>query len=107
VRSFTDGTGQVEVVTLGDQTMGRGTFMPGWRWSANVKPIAGTDSCQAHHTGMIISGRMVVRMDSGEEREYRAGDAYVMPGGHDAWVVGDEPCVAFDFTGMRQYAAPH
>lgn len=96
--------GEVRVVKLGDVSIGRAVFEPGWRWSTDVKPAAGTDSCQIPHTGYIVSGRMRVRMDDGEERDLGPGDAHVVPPGHDAWVVGDEPCVAIDFTGSGAFA---
>jgi quercetin dioxygenase-like cupin family protein len=96
--------GQVSIVNLSGGTVGLGTFEPGWRWSEHVKPLAGTDSCQAAHMGDCISGRMVVRMDDGTETEVGPGDVVVIPPGHDAWVVGDEPCVQVDFTGMETYA---
>lgn len=105
-RTFTEGKGRVDIVTVGGIQLGRGVFEPGWRWSVNVKPLAGTESCQAEHTGYVISGRMVVRMDDGGEHEYRAGDAFHMPPGHDAWIPGDEPCVLIDVTGMDRYAKP-
>ncbi|GAB3453507.1 cupin domain-containing protein [Massilia terrae] len=107
VRPFKDGKGKLSVFTLGNQTMGRGEFEPGWRWSQHVKPIAGTDSCQATHTGMILEGRMVVKMNDGSEMEYGPGDVFYMPPGHDAWVVGDQRCVLFDVTGVAKYAKPH
>src|SRR5438132_12631625 len=72
-RPFTDGKGKMEVFLLGDSTVGRGEFEPGWRWSQHVKPIAGTPSCQATHTGYVLEGRMVVKMDDGSEREYGPG----------------------------------
>ena len=62
------GHGHMDVVTLGDFTLGRGVFEPGWRWSNDVKPIAGTESCQVHHTGMCLSGRMT-KMASSSFRE--------------------------------------
>lgn len=96
--------GWVEVVTIGEVTIGRGTMMPGWKWSESVKPIAHTDSCQAAHTLYVISGRMRVRMDDGNEIEFGPGDAGVIPPGHDAWVVGNEPCVNIDFSGYKHYA---
>ena len=105
-RTFTEGTGHVDLVTVGPATIGRGVFEPGWRWSSHVKPIAGTDSCQAAHTGVCIQGRMVVRMDDGSEVEYGPGDVFYMPPGHDAWIVGDEACVLYDVTGMSDYAHP-
>src|SRR5438034_10126700 len=91
------GKGNVAVVTIGEATVGRGTFEPGWRWSSNVKPIAGTDSCEVSHLGYCVSGRMKVFMDDGSESECGPGDAVAIPPGHDAEVVGDEPCVFLDF----------
>ena len=90
--------GKVQVVALGDFTASRLTLEPGRRWSENVKPIAGTDSCQVLHTGYQVLGRLHVRSDDGTEKEYSPGDAYVIPPGHDAWVVGDEPVVTVDMS---------
>ena len=98
--------GKVDLVQLGTVSVGRLELQPGWKWSECVKPIAGTDSCQAPHTGYTISGRMHVVMDDGTEAEFGPGEAYVIPPGHDAWVVGDEPMVGLDFTGMNEYAKP-
>jgi quercetin dioxygenase-like cupin family protein len=106
VRSFKDDKGKAEIVTVGEVILGRGTFEPGWVWSEHVKPISGTDSCQAAHTGYILKGRMVVKMDNGSEVEFGPGDAFYMPPGHDAWVVGDEPCALIDVTGFGKYAKP-
>ena len=103
-RPFAD-KGRAEVVTLEGHTILRATFEPGWRWSEHVKPIAKTDSCQAGHTAYIVSGRMHIKMDDGTEREVGPGDAMVCAPGHDAWVVGGEPCVMIDFT-APQYAKP-
>jgi uncharacterized cupin superfamily protein len=97
--------GHMDVVTLGDFTMGKGTFEPGWRWSEDVKPIAGTDSCQTLHTGFCLSGRMTVRMDDGTEATVGPGDVVRIEPGHDAWVDGDEPCILLD-TGVAAYAKP-
>ncbi len=95
---------RVDVVRLGSTTAARYTFEPGWKWSESVKPVAGTESCQVAHMGYMLSGRMVVRMDDGTEQEFRAGDVGVIPPGHDAWIVGDEPCVIVDFQGASNYA---
>ena len=105
-RPFKDGKGKVEVVNVGSHTLGRAVFEPGWRWSEHVKPIAGTPSCQAAHTGYVLEGRMSVRMDDGSEVEYGPGDAFYMPPGHDAWIVGNQRCVLIDFTGVAKYAQP-
>jgi len=104
VRSFEGGKGKVELVDLASGGVGRATFEPGWRWSEHVKPIAKTDSCQAAHLGYYISGRMKVVMDDGQEEEFGPGDYAVIPPGHDAWVVGDEPCVVIDWQGFADYA---
>jgi mannose-6-phosphate isomerase-like protein (cupin superfamily) len=102
-RPFKD-KGQVELVSLGSGPVGKGTFEPGWKWSDHVKPIAGTDSCQVHHLGYVVSGRMKIVMDDGSEVEVGPGDVFDLPPGHDAWTVGDEDCVMVDFGGLEGYA---
>jgi hypothetical protein len=96
--------GQVELVTIGNITFGRGTFQPGWKWSKSLKPIVNTASCLAPHTQFHLSGILHVKMDDGTELEFGPGDVGVVPPGHDAWVVGDEPVVVLDFTGFTHYA---
>ena len=95
--------GHVDVVTIDDFTLGRGTFEPGWRWSNDVKPIAKTDSCKTRHTGVCVAGHMTIRSDSGEEIVIGPGDVFVLEPGHDAWTMGDEACVMYD-TGVAAYA---
>ena len=96
--------GKMDIVKLGAVTAGRAVFEPGWKWSESVKPIAKTDSCQVSHVGYMVSGRMKVVMDDGTEIEAGPGDALVIPPGHDAWIVGDEPAVVLDFAGAEKYA---
>jgi quercetin dioxygenase-like cupin family protein len=96
--------GKVELVTVGGVTFGRATFEPGWKWSDHVQPIVRTKSCEAPHTQFHVSGRLRVRMDDGAEIEYGPGDVGVIPPGHDAWVVGNEPAVMIDVTGLVNYA---
>jgi cupin domain len=103
VRPF-EGNGQAEVLNIGGQVVGRATFEPGWKWSENVKPIAGTDSCQVSHLGYVISGRMRVFMDDGTEKEIGPGDVMAIPPGHDAETIGDEACVSLDFGEFGDYA---
>jgi hypothetical protein len=103
VRKFTHG--RVELASLGEMAIGRITLEPGWKWSNDVKQIVNTNSCELPHTQYAISGRLRVRMDDGTEQEFGPGDAMYVPPGHDAWVVGNEPFVAVDFTGMKEYAA--
>jgi mannose-6-phosphate isomerase-like protein (cupin superfamily) len=96
--------GTIEIVHLDKGTVMRTVFQPGWRWSECVKPVAGTDSCQTHHFGYCISGRMHITMDSGEEMDVGPGDAIEIPPGHDAVVIGDEPYVGIDVSGADTYA---
>lgn len=100
----TFGNGKLELVNLESGPVGRATFGPGWRWSQDVKPIAGTESCQAAHLGYFVSGRMKVAMDDGQEMDFGPGDFAVIPAGHDAWTVGEEPCVVIDWQGFADYA---
>jgi hypothetical protein len=104
VRKFPKGL--LELVTLGGVTFGRGTFEPGWKWSTSVKPIAQTKSCEAPHLQYHIAGRLHVVMDDGSEADFGPGDVSLLPPGHDAWVVGDEPVVVIDISGMVDYAKP-
>jgi quercetin dioxygenase-like cupin family protein len=103
-RAFEDNMGKLELVNCAAGPVGRATFQPGWRWSEHIKPIAKTDSCEAAHMGYYVSGRMKVVMDDGQEVEYGPGDFAVIPPGHDAWVVGEEPCVVIDWQGFADYA---
>jgi hypothetical protein len=102
VREFPHG--RAEILKVGGQEVGRLVFQPGWRWSTDVKPIAGTDSCQAPHMQYHVSGRLRIRMDDGTEFEAGPGDVTSLPSGHDAWVVGDEPAVTVDWFGASNYA---
>jgi hypothetical protein len=103
-RNFANG--ELGVVTVAGVVVGRAVFRPGWQWSTDVKPIVGTESCEAAHTGYIVSGRMHVVMDDGAEGDLGPGDAFVISPGHDAWIVGDEPCVALDWSAAEGYAKP-
>jgi hypothetical protein len=98
--------GRVEIVNLDTGAVMRTIFEPGWRWSECVKPVVGGDSCQVDHIGYCVSGSLHAVMDSGEEIEFKSGDAVHLPPGHDAWVVGDEPYVGLDFQGADIYAKP-
>jgi ketosteroid isomerase-like protein len=95
IRSFA-GHGKAALASAGGFTLMKGIFEPGWRWSVDVAPIAGTPTCRTHHHGYVLSGTVQVRMDDGTESTIRAGDMFDLPAGHDAWVVGDEPCVMLD-----------
>ena len=102
VRTFEKG--RIELVTVDGVTIGRATFEPGWKWSLNVAPIAGTKSCQMAHFGYQLSGVLVTMMDDGVVTKTKPGDVVMIPPGHDAWVEGSEPVVVIDWQGMANYA---
>lgn len=87
--------------------IGRAVLEPGWRWSVDMKSVVGTPSCQIHHLQLIMSGRLGVRMDGGEEVEVGPNEVVDIPSGHDAWVVGDQPLVILDVFGhSADFAQP-
>jgi hypothetical protein len=96
--------GRAEIVNVGGAELGRLVFEPGWRWSRDVKPLAGTSSCEAPHFQYHVSGKLAIRMDDGNEFIAGPGDVTSLPSGHDAWVVGDEPVVVVDWFGASNYA---
>ncbi len=102
VREF--GHGRAEILNIGGSEIGRLTLEPGWRWSNDVKPIAGTESCEAPHFQYHVSGRLQIKMDDGTEMIAGPGDITSLPMGHDAWVVGDETVVLVDWYGASDYA---
>ncbi len=102
VREFPNG--RAEILRVGDSEIGRLIFEPGWRWSTDVKAIAGTDSCTAPHFQYHVAGRLAIRMDDGTEFVAQAGDVTSLPSGHDAWVLGDESVVVVDWFGASNYA---
>ena len=89
VRSFE--RGEVRLLKIGGGEIGQLILQPGWRWSEHVKPIAGTELCEAPHFQYHVQGTLHIVMADGSEFDARAGDVTALPQGHDAWVVGDEP----------------
>ena len=101
VRTFPKG--KLELITIGRATIGRATFQPGWKWSTSVQPVVKTKSCEALHFQYDLRYHKN-RMDDGTQFECKAGDVSLLPIGHDAWVVGNQPVVVVDFQGMVDYA---
>ncbi|GIH05218.1 cupin [Rhizocola hellebori] len=105
-RSFNDANevrtppnAQVDVVQLGEVKVARFTLQPGWRWSLSVKPIVGTETCQARHIGAVVAGHMRVEHADGTKLELGPGDAYLIEPGHDAWVEGTDVFIGYEFDG--------
>jgi len=97
--------GRFELIRVGDQTIGRATYQPGWRWSEHVGPGLGQERCAVEHVGLVLSGTATAAFADGRVIELRAGEAfYIPPLPHDSWVVGDEPYVSLHLAGADHYA---
>jgi hypothetical protein len=99
--------GKLELITLGGVTFGRATLQPGWKWSTSLKSLMKTKSCETPHLQYHVSGWIAVLMDDGSQAEFGPGEVSLIPPGHDAWVVGNDPVVVIDITGLGEYARPH
>jgi quercetin dioxygenase-like cupin family protein len=95
--------GRLEYVKLDDLALARVTLQPGWKWSQDARPELKTESCPSHHIQYVLSGRLTIAMNDGTQMELGPGDFVSIPPGHDSWVVGDEPFVAVDFAGLKEY----
>jgi mannose-6-phosphate isomerase-like protein (cupin superfamily) len=93
-----------EIVRMSSASVARLTLQPGWSWSECIKPVVGTNSCQNRHLGVVQEGRMRILHDDGTEVEIGPGEAYVIEPGHEAWVLGDEPFVGYEFESAEEYA---
>jgi class 3 adenylate cyclase len=98
--------GRIELVNLGEVSVGRQVLEPGWRWSEHVKPIVGTPYCEFHHFGLVVAGRLRVEMADGTVMELGPDSVYEVPPGHDSWVLGDEPWIGITWSGIRTFGAP-
>lgn len=90
-----------DVVNVGEVAVGYAVWQPGWRWSSDLRPIAGTDWCENHHLGFAISGSLEVVTEGGDRLQIHGRSVYEIPPRHDAWVVGDEPFVTVEWTSSR------
>ena len=95
--------GELQLLRIGGAEIGMLTLRPGWRWSEHVKPLAGTELCEAPHFQYHVQGRLHIVMADGTEFDAQPGDVTALPQGHDAWVVGDEPVVVVDWYGASNY----
>ena len=96
--------GRLELLHVGGSDIGRLVLQPGWRWSNDVKPIAGTELCEAPHFQYHVAGTLHIEMADGTSYDAGPGDVTSLPSGHDAWVVGDEDVVVVDWYGASEYA---
>jgi class 3 adenylate cyclase len=96
-----------KIVEVGDFTVGYVVYQPGWRWSTHVQPSVGGEWCQARHVGVVLSGRVAVLLQDGTALRFGPNDVFDIPPGHDAWVVGDEPFVQLEWTGLHTFIGTH
>ncbi len=96
-RTFLDGSTRTGVM-LRSCAVGLGTYQPGWKWSSHAGPQTGKPS--ENHIGYILSGKMMIKDSAGNETTIGAGEAFEVGPGHDAWVIGNEPCTALDFSSI-------
>jgi len=96
-----------KIVEVGDFTVGYVVYQPGWRWSTHVRPSVGGEWCQARHVGVVLSGRVAVLLQDGTALRFGPNDVFDIPPGHDAWVVGDEPFVQLEWTGLHTFFGTH
>jgi class 3 adenylate cyclase len=96
-----------KIVEVGDFTVGYLVYQPGWRWSTHVRPSVGGEWCQARHVGVVLSGRVAVLLQDGTALRFGPNDVFDIPPGHDAWVVGDEPFVQLEWTGLHTFFGTH
>jgi hypothetical protein len=100
-RVFLDGSTR-SFSTLRTATIGFGTYQPGWRWSLHAQPQTGKNA--ENHIGYIISGCMMVKDPLGNEAQIESGCAFEIAPGSDAWVIGDDPCIALDFISISEHS---
>lgn len=96
--------GRFELIKIGNMTIGRATYEPGWKWSEHVGKAMGQSWCEVEHVGLVISGRATAAMRDGTVAELKPGDLFHISPGHDSWVLGDEPYVSLHFLGSESYA---
>jgi quercetin dioxygenase-like cupin family protein len=95
--------GKFEIIHIGDMTIGKAEYQPGWKWSEHVSPIVGTPMCHTDHVGLVLSGRAIVKMEDGSEVTLTPGDIFAIAPGHDSWVVGNEIYISLHFLGAGEY----
>jgi hypothetical protein len=90
---------RIEAVNVLGNRVVKLTLAPDWKWSTDISPVIGTSSCQASHVGIIVEGTIHCVCEDGSEATYTAGDAYAIGPNPDAWCVGGEQAVVYEFAG--------
>ena len=93
--TFLDGSKRTAGI-LETIAIGKGEYLPGWKWSKHTGAMTGKES--EAHIGYILSGEMIIKNSEGKETRVGPGEAFEVGPGHDAWVTGNDSCIALDFT---------
>jgi hypothetical protein len=96
-----------QTVSLDGVSVTRVTFGVGAKWSQDLKEYARTESCLLPHVALVLSGVLHVVMDDGSEEDFGKNDVMLLPPGHDAWTIGEEPCVFVEFSRGNDYYGAH
>ena len=88
---------RLEVIRAGNARVKRMIYPPKFRWSKDMKPIVGTESCMHAHVGFLASGRIHIEYDDGCTVEHTAPQVVAIEPGHDGWVVGNQAAVLIEF----------
>jgi uncharacterized cupin superfamily protein len=90
---------RIEVMQVHETVVTRSVHQPGWRWSESIWPLTRGSGCPQEHLFYVTKGRMKIVMNDGTELEFGPGDMGFVPAGHDALVLGTEPCEIIEFGG--------
>ena len=90
--------GETSQVRLAQTVISRHVLQHAWSWE-HAQPSVGTAPCELYHRGVVLSGRMGIRTDEGEELIIGPNQVFDLPPGHVTWVEGDDVLVMVDWAG--------
>jgi len=95
------------VVQVADAAISRNVFQPGAHCALGGRRLVGNhraeESCQAHHSGVVLEGRLHIEMDDGSMLDVGPNEVYDIPPGHDGWATSEEPLLAINWSGVRSW----
>ena len=96
-----------DIVQVGDASISRNVFQPGAHCALGGRLLPGNkrakESCRAHHSGLVVEGRLRIEMDDGSSMDLGPNEVFDIPPGHDGWVVSEEPFVGVNWSGVRTW----
>ena len=95
------------VVQVADAAISRNVFQPGAHCALGGRRLLGNRraeaSCEAHHSGVVLQGRLHIEMDDGSVLDVGPNEVYDIPPGHDGWATSEEPLLAINWSGVRSW----